>query len=404
MKEEIKLSKEAKIIILDRAIGNVIELFLSTFLATYFYKITQDNLVYLSIYHIISWTVATLGAFIFSDYIKRKNKVNLYRIGTFIKAFYVLLIIILKEKIINYVWLIGLFYGISVATTGFPFNMIESELVKEKERSKYLGYKSAIGEITKVIIPIVLGAYITFTSYQIAAVLILIFAIIKFIISFFIENKNVTNERVNLKLFREEVKKHPQYPIKKLYAIEFFKGITVHGVLSIIVSLLIIYEFNTELNLGIWKSIFSICMIISMSLFAKHYNKNKPNKLLNICFITVIISFICMFVSINKVTIILYNFIYCIFIEMLLAITEIRLFDYSNKPPFDEKLNTEYFIFREIILNIGRILGYSILLFIGLTHNMEYLKILFLCVTIALCIIIIMSKQLSKYENEVRRV
>lgn len=99
----MKLSKDAKLIIFDRALGNVIEIFLSTFLAAYFYKITQDNLIYLSIYHMIAWTVATIGAFLVSDYIKRKNKLNLYRFGTFLKMFYIFLIIILKENIINYV-------------------------------------------------------------------------------------------------------------------------------------------------------------------------------------------------------------------------------------------------------------------------------------------------------------
>lgn len=395
----MKLSKDAKIIILDKAIGNVIEIFLSTFLAAYFYKITQDNLVYISIYHIISWIVATIGAFLVANYIKTKNKVNLYRFGTFLKAFYVLLIILLKEKIIDYVWLIGICYGISVACTGFPFNMMESELVEEKERTKYMGYRAAIGQIVKIVIPIVLGAYITFTSYRIAAVLILGFSLIKLGISFFIKNKNVSKEKINIPQFLKEVKNHTEYPIKKLYIIEFLKGITLHGVLGIIVSLLIIYEFNTELNLGIWTSIFSVCKISTMMLFAKYYNKKKPNLVLALIGFSISISFIWMLFSINKATIVLYNLVYYTFMEMLLSITEIRLFDYSNKPPFKEEYNTEYFIFRELFLNIGRVLGYLILLFIGFSHNMEYLKFLFLAVTIALISIIILSKNISKQEN-----
>lgn len=395
----MKLSNDTKIIILDRAIGNVIEIFLSTFLAAYFYKITQDNLIYISIYHIISWIGATIGAFLVANYIKTKNKVKLYRFGTFLKAFYVLLIIVLKEKIINYVWLIGICYGISVSCTGFPFNMMESELVEEKERTKYMGYKSAIGQIVKIVIPVILGAYITFTSYQIAAILILFFSLIKFGISFFIKNKNVRKEKVNIKQFLKEVEEHREYPIKKLYVMEFLKGITLHGVLGIIVSLLIIYEFNTELNLGIWTSIFSICKIITMVLFAKYYNKKKPNLILTLIGFSVSISFIGMLFSINKTTIILYNLVYYTFMEMLLSITEIRLFDYSNRPPFEEKYNTEYFIFRELFLNIGRVLGYVILLFVGFMHNIEYLKFLFFVASIALMLVIILSKDISKKET-----
>ena len=64
------------------------------------------------------------------------------------------------------------------------------------------------------------------------AILILVFSIIKLIISCFIKNINVGKNKINLKRFIKEVKENLQYPIKKLYIIEFFKGITVHGVLK----------------------------------------------------------------------------------------------------------------------------------------------------------------------------
>ena len=393
-----KLSFESKLLIIDRVIGNTIDLFLNTFLAAYFYKITEDNMIYIAIYYIIVWVFATIGASILGDYIKRKNKVILYRCGTFIKAGYILLIIMLKEKILDYIWLIAIIYGITVSTTGFPFNMLESEAVDQKERTKYMGYKSAIGEITKVVVPIFLGAYITLSSYQVAAVLVFILSIIKLIITFFIKNVNNRNEKINLKRFLQEVKDKPNYPMKKLGIIEIFKGITFNGVLDIIVSLLIIYEVKTELNLGIWSSFFSLCMIITMIIFAKRYNKKKPKGVLIVCSFSIIVSFVLMMLKVNMTTIIIYNLAYYIFMKMLYTITEINLFDYSNKPPFEKELNTEYFIFREICLNIGRVLGYVVLLFIGLSHNSEYLKLLFLIAAIAMLIIARISKNINVSE------
>lgn len=393
MKE--KLSFESKIIILDRVIGNAIDLFLNTFLSAYFYKITEDNMIYIANYYIIVWIAATIGALILGNYIKRKNKVLLYRCGTCIKAGYILLIIILKEKILEYIWLVAIIYGITVSTTGFPFNMLESQVVDEKERVKYMGYKSAIGEMAKIFIPIFLGAYITIFSYQIVAILVFILSIIKVVITLFIKNVSNSNEKIKIRRFLQEVKDKPKYPIKKLYMIEFLKGITFNGALEIIISLLIVYEVKTDLNLGIWSSFFSICMIISMFIFGKKYNKKKPRVILLICNFSIIISFILMTCSINITTIIIYNIVYYTFMKMLYAITEINLFDYSNKEPFEKELNTEYFIFREISLNIGRVFGYVILLYIGLSHNLEYLKLLFLCTAIAMLIIARMSKYIN---------
>ena len=141
-KQRSRLSKPAKTLIIDQTIGKVISIFLDVFLAAYFYKITEQNILYLSIYNIVGWIVATIGAFIVANYIKKKDKIKLYRFGTIIKSLYIFMIIVMGDKIINFVYIIGIMYGISTATTGFPLNMMESESIMQKERTKYIGLVS----------------------------------------------------------------------------------------------------------------------------------------------------------------------------------------------------------------------------------------------------------------------
>lgn len=107
--ENVKLTTIAKVLIIDQSIGKVILIFLETFLAAYFYKISKQNILYLSIYNMIGFFVATIGAFVVADFIKRKDKVKLYRFGIFVKSVYIFIIALLGEKITNYVWLIGIF-------------------------------------------------------------------------------------------------------------------------------------------------------------------------------------------------------------------------------------------------------------------------------------------------------
>ena len=78
------------------------------------------------------------------------------------------------------------------------------------------------------------------------------------------------------------------------------------------------------------------------------------------------------------------------------TITENQLFDYSNKPLFNKELNTEYFIFREVYLNMARVLGFLVLWMVGITQNMSWLKILLLFITVALICMIKMSRDLNK--------
>ena len=392
MKE--KLSNIAKILVIDQSIGKIIGIFLGTFLAAYFYRITEENIFYLAIYNIIGWIIATIGAFLVSDIIKRKNKVALYRFGIFVKSFYIFVIIILGEKIIDYVYLIGILYGISTATTGFPFNMIESENISIGERSKYIGYASVATEIVSLVVPVFLGAYITFSSYEIAAILILVFSVLKLFLSFKIKNKNVQAPKVDLKGFYNILKQDAT--LKKLYIIEFLKGINRYGVMSLIVSLLIIYYTNNELELGTWTSLFSLLTIIAMFLFGKYYTKNKKKTLLLISSIIMLISFFLILYKINLITIIIYNIVYYVFMNIILKITEVDLFNYSNRDNYKDKFNTEFFIFRELFLNIGRTLGYTALLvFVGTTHELSYLNILFVLIIISILIVVNLSRKLK---------
>lgn len=389
-----KLSTIAKILIIDQSIGKITGIFLDTFLAAYFYKISEQNIFYLSIYNIVGWFVATIGAFLVSNIIKRKDKVKLYRFGIFIKALYIFIIMLLGNKILDYIYLIGIMYGISTAMTGFPFNMIESENISIKERSKYIGYSTAFTEIISLIVPIILGTYITLSSFQITAILIFIFYILKFILSFKIKNINIQKEKVNLKEFIIILKQ--DITLKRIYIIEFFKGINRYGVMSLIVSLLIIYQTNNEMELGAWTSLFSLLTIITMYLFGKYYNKNQKKKLLLVSLIMMLISFLLILYKINMLTIIIYNIAYYVFMNIVLKITEVNLYNYSNIEPYKSKFNTEYFIFRELFLNIGRILGYTALLvFVGITHNLSYMNILFVFIIISVIIVVNISNKLK---------
>lgn len=392
--DKVTLSGISKILIADHSIGKIISIFLDVFLAAYFYKISEQNILYLSLYNIIGWIVATIGAFLVADIIKRKDKVKLYRFGTIIKSLYILLIILLGEKIVDYVYLIGIMYGISTATTGFPLNMIESENISNKERSKYVGLVSVATEIISLVFPILLGAYISFKSYQIAAILIFVFSILKLILSFKIKNKNVQNYKVNLKEFYNILKK--DRTLKKLYAIEFFKGINRYGIMSLVVSLLIIYNTNSELEVGGLTSLFSLFTIITMYLFSKYYKPIYKKKLLFFSLGILTISFILILNKIDMITIILYNIVYYIFMNIILKITEVDLFNYSNIELFKDKYNTEYFVFRELLLNLGRILGYTLLLlFVGITYNLLYLNIIFIIIIISIIVVIVLSNKLE---------
>lgn len=165
--------------------------------------------------------------------------------------------------------------------------------------------------------------------------------------------------------------------------------------MSLVVSLLIIYQTNNDLELGGWTSLFSLFTMVAMYLFGKYYNKNKKTKLLAISTIAMLISFGCVIYKINMTTVILYNIVYYIFMNIILKITEVDLFDHSNKEPYKDQFNTEYFIFRELFLNIGRILGYTALLVcVGITQELSHLNEVFALIAISIIMVNYISRKI----------
>lgn len=114
-----------------------------------------------------------------------------------------------------------------------------------------------------------------------------------------------------------------------------------------------------------------------------------------------IISFLAILLKINFTTIIIYDIVYYTFMNIVLKITEIDLFDYSNKEPYKNKYNTEYFVFREIFLNTARTIGYVLLLLlVGLRMSLANLEIIFVVIVFSIIMTIYLSLCLDKTKLE----
>ena len=88
--------QESNIIIAISAMNKVIQLFLGPFLTAYFIKKSQESIVDLSIYNIISYIILGIGSFIIASIIKNKFRIGMFRIGVILNYIYILTIIVLR--------------------------------------------------------------------------------------------------------------------------------------------------------------------------------------------------------------------------------------------------------------------------------------------------------------------
>lgn len=392
---------EENIIIAINAMKKVMILFLGPFLTAYFIRKSQESITDLSVYYIFSYILLGVGSFVVAGIIKNKFRVGMFRIGVIFNFIYIMTIIILKEKIIEYLGLISILYGISSSAYWFPYNLFVINKIDNERRTEYTVKSKIISLIIGVLCPIILGSIITVTNYELTAIIILVISIIQIILSFMLSPDNETNlSKFNAKQTLNKLKSNKQ--IRRISIVEFFIGMNVSdGALEILMTILILNSFKTDMNLGIITSITTVLSMICVHLYGKIYKKKNDKGLIIVSSILPVIAVFILLIWRNNITIIIYNICYVIFTSLLTLTREIRLFNISDSHIVDKNNQCEFFALRESILNIGRVMGYTMLLLAGLTGSQFVLSIVMVLLTLSIPIMGLNITKIEKFEDKV---
>lgn len=390
-------TKDISILLSLRLTRPIVEVFTSAFLISYLLKVANEDIRPIALYFLFFSISVAFFFVLFGNFVKRKNKMILFRLGLVVNFLHIFLIIMLKEKAINYIIYLGISYGFYATLYALPYNSIISEKVNKSKMGKFLGYLGSFNNITKIFASFLLGKYIHTYSFEKTAIIILIITLVEIVISFFIKSEKTSREKFHLIDFYKEIKDNSI--IKKAFIIELLKGVTIYGCLNLLITLYIITKFENNLNLGIFNSIFALITIIISYIFGKYLlsSQYRTLSIINTVFIIITVFLFAFFD--NKISFILYNICYASFIQILQLITEVNMFNISNSRSIENKYRIEYFVLRELYLNTGRILGFSMLFLVGI-YGTDILKLLLIGLTSVISIVGILSNNLQKALNQ----
>jgi len=397
--KNVSKNLEENVIIMIGAIKKIMQVFLGPFLTAYFIKTSAESISDLSIYYIFSYIMLALSTFFAASIIKNKFRIGMFRIGVILNLIYIMTIIILKQKIVDHLLLISILYGISSGLYWLPYNLFSINKIDNQNRTRYMVKQKSITLLVGILCPILLGGIITATNYELTAIIIFFISIIQIVLSFILKpEENQSLSKYNIKKTWSKLKDNNQ--IRKSLFSEFLVGMNISdGALEVVMTLIIFNSFKTNINLGIITSIVTIITTIAVKLYGKIYNHKDDRKLIIIAGIIPIISLILVLFIKNNFTIILYNFCYVIFTHILALAKDIRLFSLCNSKLVDQNNQIEYFSIREGVLNLGRIVGYTILLIAGLTASTLALNIVMIVLTLSILIMSFNIKKMNKFEN-----
>lgn len=382
-KQSEKLDRNAKALMICELINAVVDTFLSTFLVAYLLNITNQNIGAVSIYYIVDYSVTAIAIYFIGILIKRYNISNVYRIGIIFKCIFVILIVLLKENIQSYVVLIAFILGIAETTYWGPCDNLVGLVTNSKNRTKYTANKKIFRTILKIIIPVILGTSIDLLSFYKVSTYVLTLTIIQVVFSFFVNVKSTNSSKLQMKKFLKSLKNNDNLPrLKIVYKASILYGVLLN-VIPTIITILIVQTFKTNFQLGLIQTIFSITAMIALLIFRKLHKRKNNSYILLIGGAIALISVMLLIFNIGKAEIIIYNFISTNFIVILEVIFNIERYN-NQENGIDERFNIENQTFLIMIMQIGRIVGYSMLLLACILNNIIYLKIVLLIATICI--------------------
>lgn len=374
------LDKSANSLMVCEIINSIIDLFLNTFLVAYLLNITNENMSSVALYYVVDYAVTGICMYLIGYFLKKYNLANIYRLGIIIKCIFVILIVFLRNQIQYFLIPIAIILGIAETIYWGACDNMVGLVTNENNREKYTTNKKIIRSFTKIVMPIVLGTSIEMLSFYRVSIYVMILALIQVILSFFIKIEKQKYKKFNIKEYFKNTNIKNNNRLKIVYKSSILYGVLL-DLIPTLVTIIIVMTYKTNFKLGFLNTIFAICSMITLYLFRKiKNNKIQKNILIGGSLIS-LISVISLVISLGKIEVVIYNIISYSFIIILEILFNIERFN-NKKNNVNEEFYIESQIFINMIMQIGRVIGYGLLFIIGLSNNIIYFKTLLLITTL----------------------
>ena len=190
------MNKDSIYFTINKLLRTVVFIFIDTFFSMYFFKLVNYQIFPMAKNYLFTYLFLFVGFFIIRKSIKKEIKVGYYRLSISLLAFYLTLILLLKENIPKYISLIGLIKGLAEGLYYYPTNIFDTEKISNENRKKYSGLLNTFSTLISIIVPIILGIFLDKYSYIKIGKVMLVFIILMLINSFLLKMNHI--RKINL--------------------------------------------------------------------------------------------------------------------------------------------------------------------------------------------------------------
>ncbi len=334
-------------------------------MSLYILESTDNNFTIFAIYHTIAVFFIAL-TFVISRQLSNNYKAKLigYRLSTILNFAFFALLIILKQDLAKYIYLLAIFDGASQGLYYASFNMIESRLIKEKQSAAFYGLAMSASSVIKIVFPILFGLMIKVSGDISVISIFLIMSVIELFLSYKISLDQTENIHSKTSLLSAML--HPKY--SNLAKVFFFSQLVKQS-LFLFLTFSVIISLKNSLNLGIFESIFGIIAALAGLVMYKY--KSEYNRIVYFAmFLILSASILLLFGLKSWLSILLYKFCTITIWQVISMFDQSSGLKISNQLQKDEINKDDFYTAREIFLNSGRMAGYLLAIVLVTSTNL----------------------------------
>lgn len=375
----IKMNK----IVLTHSINNIVSKFTTLFLAVYFLRLTNGNIISVVTYFLFKYAINGVFSLISLKCINKRNVLNIYRLGLLSTGFSLFILLALGKKIVDYIFLYAIIDCATNILYWSAYKMILYEFKKDEQFKKIFSYNSIVSSIISIISTIGMGYIIVNLSYSVVITIIILLIFLALLITFHFDNYEFNINKLKLSNIKYALKDKQS---KQIYKLVFLEGMGYRGGLETTITLIIFLTLGTESSLGILDAIFALLGLIT-SLLVKTYLKESNNKKafiissLSILFISIPIIFTNSFE-----VFIIYNIIFNIAYKVTQILVDTAVFNIHSNETI-RKYYLEYTFICETVHGLGKVLSELILLFV-VTYSFSLTNLKMVVAILSLSIIL----------------
>ena len=381
--------------------GKVISVFKDIFLGIYFLKITQGNIVDVSMYY-ITFYLTYLICLLIVNKLQKVNLVSMFRVGIFLNLMQCIILLIVGDQISNYIIPFAIFASIGNAFYYYPEQILIKRVNKEGNFQNYITKDQILKYSINIILPIILGYCISKNSYELAFIVLIVLISISFVFSLFIKGFDLKHGKINLKKFFENINNNGNKKLMTLLSFRtLFRGLSSFGVLSTLITIITFLVVSTELSLGSISSFITVISILVIYCINKYVKREDLSKVfipMSIVqsIVVIILTFSMMYLNINNLLhigpltistgfllVLLYNVINGISNPIFETSNSVVYYECMCKQNINIEDEPSYIFWFEIMINISRSFGYLVLIFVSkIGFNLNIIAILIVVFTL----------------------